>query len=271
MKTKTILLTIPKKLNFLSPYVIKDLARLGNKHDGGYVVPGALLKKVDFLVSFGMSNDWSFCKDFKSINPKAPIHIYDHSVGLRFFKRHIRQIILNFFLLRFSWKKLKDSISLLISYKSFFQGDVRHFQKRVYNKKEYSSDITCDEVILRTKSKKILMKIDIEGAEYRIIDSIVRHADKITVLAIEFHETFPYRPVFISAIKKLQKKFKIVHFHANNFGGYARDGLPETPEITFINNKINIKTFGKRKTLPLDNLDASNGPLRPDYKIKFNL
>jgi len=148
---------------------------------------------------------------------------------------------------------------------------VRHFQQRVYNQKEYSSDITFDEVILRAKSKKILMKIDIEGNEYRIIDSIVRHADKITFLVIEFHETFPYRPVFISAIKKLQKKFKIVHFHANNFGGYAEDGLPETPEITFISNKINIKTFGKRKTLPLDNLDLSNRPLPPDYKIKFIL
>lgn len=126
-------------------------------------------------------------------------------------------------------------------------------------------------MVIKTKSKNIFIKIDIEGSEYRIIDSIVKHANKISGIAIEFHETDPLRPVFISAIKKLQKKFKIVHFHANNFGGYAGDGLPETPEITFINNKINIKTFGKRKTLPLDNLDASNGPLRPDYKIKFNL
>ncbi len=62
-----------------------------------------------------------------------------------------------------------------------------------------------------------------------------------------------------------------MHFHPNNFGGYAEDGLPETPEITLINNKINIKTYGKRKILPLDNLDAPNGDLRADYEIKFNL
>lgn len=271
MKTKPILLTIPKKLNFLSPYIVKNLVRLGNKNDGGYVIPRAVIKKTDFLVSLGISNDWSFDEHFKKINPALHIHGYDHTISTRVFKRNIRYLILNMFMLRFSWKKLKDSISLLLSYKSFFKGDVTHFQKRIHNRQDYFDDITLDEVVIKTKSKNIFIKIDIEGSEYRIIDSIVKHANKISGIAIEFHETDPLRPVFISAIKKLQKKFKIVHFHANNFGGYAGDGLPETPEITFINNKINIKTFGKRKTLPLDNLDASNGPLRPDYKIKFNL
>jgi len=271
MKAQTILLTIPKKLNFLSPYVVKDLLRVGNKNDGGYVVPFSLLKKVDFLVSFGLSDDWSFCEQFKEINPNARIHAYDHSVGLRVFRRNIRYLILNMFLLRFSWKKLKDSIDLLFAYQSFFKGDAIHFRKRIHNRQDYPDDITLDDVILKTKSKKIFLKIDIEGSEYRIIDSIVKHANKISGIAIEFHETDPFRLNFISAIKKLQKKFKIVHFHPNNFGGYAKDGLPETPEITFINNKINIKTYGKRKVLPLDNLDSPNGPLRPDYEIKFNL
>lgn len=271
MKPKSILLTIPKNLNFLSPYIVKDMIRLGNKNDGGYVIPKALIKETDFLVSLGISNDWSFDQEFKKIKPAIHINAYDHTISPRVFKRNIRYLILNIFLLRFSWKKLKDSISLLSSYKSFFKGDVTHFQKRIHNRHDYPDDITFDDVVLNAKSKKIFLKIDIEGSEYRIIDSIVKHANKISAIAIEFHETDPFRPIFISAIKKLQKKFKIVHFHPNNFGGYAEDGLPETPEITFINNKINIKTFGKRKTLPLDNLDASNGPLRPDYKIKFNL
>lgn len=271
MKAQTILLTIPKKLNFLSPYVVKDLIRLGNKNDGGYVIPKSLIQETDFLVSLGISNDWSFDQDFKKINPDIHIHGYDHTISPRVFRRNIRYLILNMFLLRFSWKKLKDSIRLLFSYQSFFQGDVIHFQKRIHNRQDYPDDITLDDVILKTKSKKIFLKIDIEGSEYRIIDSIVKHANKISGIAIEFHETDPYRPIFISAIKKLQKKFKIVHFHPNNFGGYAEDGLPETPEITFINNKINIKTYGKRKILPLDNLDAPNGALKADYEIKFNL
>jgi hypothetical protein len=271
MKAQTVLLKIPKKLNFLSPYIVKDLVRLGNKNDGGYVIPKSLTKETDFLVSLGISNDWSFDEDFKKTNPAIHIHGYDHTISSRVFKRNIRYLILNMFLLRFSWKKLKDSIYLLFAYQSFFKGDVIHFQKRIHNRQDYPDDITLDDVILKTKSKKIFLKIDIEGSEYRIIDSIVKHANKISGIAIEFHETDPFRLNFISAIKKLQKKFKIVHFHPNNFGGYAKDGLPETPEITFINNKINIKTYGKRKVLPLDNLDSPNGPLRPDYEIKFNL
>ncbi|MFM1755362.1 MAG: hypothetical protein RL621_266 [Bacteroidota bacterium] len=271
MKTQPILLKISRKLNFLSPYIVKDLIRLGNKNDGGYVIPQLLIKETDFLVSLGISNDWSFDEDFKKINPAIHIHGYDHTISARVFRRNIRYVILNMFLLRFSWKKLKDSISLLFSYQSFFKDDVTHFQKRIHNRQDYLDDITLDDVILKTKSKKIFLKIDIEGSEYRIIDSIVKHANKISGIAIEFHETDPYRPIFISAIKKLQKKFKIVHFHPNNFGGYSADGLPETPEITFINNKINIKTYGKRKLLPLDHLDAPNGPLRTDYQINFNL
>ena len=52
----------------------------------------------------------------------------------------------------------------------------------------------------------------------------------------------------------------MVHLHVNNFVGYAKDGLPECPEIIFINNKINIKTYGKRKLLPLKYLDFQCAP-----------
>jgi len=270
MKNSFINLEISKKLNFLSPYIIKDLIRLGNKGDGGYVIPKKLIKEVEILISFGISHDWSFEADFKKRNPNLIIHGYDHSVSKRTFARDIRYVILNMVLLRFSFKKLFNSISLLYSYSTFFKGDVVHYEKRIHNYVHHSYDITFDEVILKTKSQKIFLKVDIEGSEYRIIDSIIKYADRINAIAIEFHNADALRPIFISAIKKLEKNFKLVHIHINNYAGHAEDGLPECSEITFINKKIKIATYKKRKLLPLRGLDYKNAPRRTDYKLIFN-
>jgi hypothetical protein len=88
----------------------------------------------------------------------------------------------------------------------------------------------------------------------------MRYPDRINAIAIEFHNADALKPIFISNIKKLQRKFKIVHLHANNYAGYGEDCMPECPEITLINNKINIKTYGKIKLLPLNHLDFQRAP-----------
>ena len=162
-----------------------------------------LIEEIEILISFGISNDWSFETHFKRRNPNLIIHGYDHSVSRRVFIRDTRNIILNMVLLRFSFKKLFDSISRIFSYLTFFKGDVVHFEKRIHNYVYHSYDITFDEVILKSQSKKIFLKVDIEGSEYRIIDSIMKYADRINGIAIEFHNADGLRPIFISAIKKL--------------------------------------------------------------------
>ena len=270
MKNSVINLEVSKKLNFLSPFIIKDLIRLGNKGDGGYIIPKKIIKEIEILISFGISNDWSLEVDFKKRNPGLVINAYDHSISKKTFVKDIRYIILNMFLLRFSFKKLINSIKIYFSYLTFFKGDVIHFEKRIHNYIHHPYDITFDEVISKTKSKKIFLKVDIEGSEYRIIDSIMKYADRINAIAIEFHNADALRPVFTSAIKKLQEKFKIIHIHANNYAGYTKDGLPECSEITFINKKIKIKTFKKRKNLPLKGLDYQNATRKFDYKLIFN-
>ena len=251
----------------MAPYIVKDLIRLGNKRDGGYVIPKKLINEVDVLISFGISNDWSFEANFKKLNPNLIIHGYDHSVSRKVFVRNIRYILLDMVLLRLSIRRLKNSINDLFSYLTFFKGDVAHFQKRIHNYVHHSYDITFDEVIVKTKSKNIFLKVDIEGSEYRIIDSIMKYKDRIDAIAIEFHNADALRPMFISAIKKIQKQFKIVHFHINNYAGYYKDGLPECSEITFINKKIKIRTYNKRNVLPLLNLDFQNAPTKVDYKL----
>ena len=122
---------------------------------------------------------------------------------------------------------------------------------------------------LKENFKNIFLKIDIEGAEYRIIDSILKHAESIMGMAIEFHETDPYRIIFIDTIKKLQKEFAIVHIHGNNDGPLAIDFLPETLEITFVKKNL-ISLDSKRLNLPIQGLDQPNNPNKPQYQLIFN-
>lgn len=53
-------LLVDKSLNFLHPIKINSLKRLGNKNDGGYIVPERILKKSNILLSFGYGYDPSF-------------------------------------------------------------------------------------------------------------------------------------------------------------------------------------------------------------------
>jgi len=55
---------LDKSLNFLRPYEIKDLIRIGRNEDGGYIVPKEILNKSNFLLSFGMGSHWNFEEDF---------------------------------------------------------------------------------------------------------------------------------------------------------------------------------------------------------------
>ena len=41
-----------------------ELTRLGKKNDGGYLVGIQTVKESQYLISFGIRDDWSFEKDF---------------------------------------------------------------------------------------------------------------------------------------------------------------------------------------------------------------
>ena len=46
-----------------------DLVRLGKDHDGGYLVEAQSLRQTARLLAFGLSDDWSFEKDFLRRRP----------------------------------------------------------------------------------------------------------------------------------------------------------------------------------------------------------
>ena len=69
--------------NFLLPKFRCELIRLGQKNDGGYAIPKKSLENSKFVFGFGLSDDWSFEKDFKKLSG-AKVICYDLSVNGRY-------------------------------------------------------------------------------------------------------------------------------------------------------------------------------------------
>ena len=53
------------------PINIDDLIRLGRPEDGGYVISGRCVEQSRVLVSFGISEDWSFDEAFLCANRRT--------------------------------------------------------------------------------------------------------------------------------------------------------------------------------------------------------
>ena len=59
---------LDKSLNYLIPNKVDDLIRLGNKRDAGYIVTESSLNNCNFLISFGMAENFTIERDFLNSN-----------------------------------------------------------------------------------------------------------------------------------------------------------------------------------------------------------
>src|SRR3546814_17298787 len=66
-------------------------------------------------------------------------------------------------------------------------------------------------------NENILLKIDIEGAEYEILDAIVVNRKSFVACVIEFHLIDRHHDDLEKFISAMSDDFVVVHFHANNF------------------------------------------------------
>ncbi|HEV8014389.1 MAG TPA: hypothetical protein VGP48_02590 [Stellaceae bacterium] len=260
---------LPERLSFLNPHIVDDLARYGNPRDGGYVLPQSTLSNIDAVLSFGLSTDWSLEEELAAGHPERLIHVYDHTVGARTFRRSLKGAFWKFVGAKTSLADLRTRYATDVGYRRFFTGHRVHFRERVFNRQDHTSDATLAIAFARLgAARHVLVKIDIEGGEYRIIPELTRFADRIDVIAIEFHDTDPLRPVFEAQIRALLDDFAIIHVHGNNIAGIAADGLPDALEITFLSRRFGIPER-RRDRLPVAGLDRPNDPLRPDVALRF--
>ena len=76
---------LPKELK---PKSLFNLIRLGKDNDGGYLICKHSLEEASCLVSFGISDDYSFEEDFKNRNNNKVL-AFDPTVTNKFFLKKI--------------------------------------------------------------------------------------------------------------------------------------------------------------------------------------
>ncbi len=225
-------LIIPQKANKYN-YV-----RIGNKNDGGYIMLDDFVN-IDAAYSFGISGDVSWDKDVakKGID----VYMFDHTIDMP-----------PEFNDRFYYSKIgvgiKDNTFCNIKSLNKILEDTRHIN-----------------------DNNLIMKMDIEGNEWDVINSISSEIlMKFKQITIEFHGLSEKNKIKnkIKVLKKINKTHQSVWLHGNNFG-YAlkRDDViyPNVVEITFARRKE--YKFSKLRDLQLI-LDAPNNPDIIDFDIK---
>jgi hypothetical protein len=262
----------------LRPIDCSRLARLGSRHDGGYVVPVDAITNAKTLLSFGIARDWSFERDARTLNPALSIQAYDPSIdGSRFAGEALRSSISVLLrMLSMSMRGARSSLRRVrtsIDYFRFFHGPVKHHPKRIWYNGDRGS-VSIERAIADSgphADLSIFAKIDIEGTEYRILPTIVDQARLFTGLAIEFHDTDICAHLFNQQMRSLSRSFAIAHVHGNNYGDLSIDGaLPLSLEISLVNRRL--VACGARAyagPLPRPGLDRPNNPDAPDYPIEW--
>lgn len=254
MKIKeNITAVLPSEFNY---YGVKDLTRLGDPHDGGYLVRICDVKSSNHLLSFGIETDWSFEKDFIKIKNTC-IDAYDGTTCFNLF-------FYNFIYFTYKKKPIK-ALSKLIGYfefKRFFSGS-KKFHKNFIGNFKNKNYIDLNKILKDIEKSNIFLKMDIEGSEYRCLDILLKFQEKFSSIVIEFHDV----DCNLKKIHKFinQMNLNIVHIHINNYTPLTNNNIPQTIEVTFSKNKIDNDSFAK---LP-HKLDSPNNPSKSDYKLIF--
>ena len=261
-----------KKYNFLRPIKQKNLFRLGNKSDGGYVMEKKTLTNASHLLSFGVGDNWSFEKDCLKINKKLQIYMDDHTIDIKVFFRLFFKNFRRFITFRSSFNNIIETFKVLKNYlelKSFSKRkNIVYYPFKITNQSQNKYEKSINNELKNLKN--VVIKCDVEGDEYGLFKYLFNDLKKIDMMVIEFHWVEKNFTKFKELIKKFQKSHSIIHFHVNNNSKYNQNKLPDFVEITFLIKQKADKKYVYKNCLPNENLDFPNNLKLPDYKIYFN-
>jgi hypothetical protein len=118
----------------------------------------------------------------------------------------------------------------------------------------------------------LLLKIDVEGAEWEVFDTLdTATLARFRQILCEFHwfqhlATPEFRSRARRVFELLRRTHRVIHVHSNNFGKLASPGgvpIPEVLELTFVSSE-RYRFEPNRETFPTL-LDRANHPERPDW------
>ena len=268
---------LANKYNFLKPIKNNRLVRLGRKMDGGYIVDSKIIDNCEILISFGLGDSsqipdqWSFELDFIKRNKNISIFVYDYTVSISPYLKKIWKYFRRFLTFRASLDDIKIRLKNYQEYRNFMNLDnIKFYQEKITYPMKAKIDTDINKVLSRIKKNSdVILKCDIEGDEYLVIDQILEHSNRIQMLIFEFHWIDKNESAFTDSIKKLQKKYEIIHIHANNHYQTLKNGLPIILEITLLNKKFSSNKGEYVNNFPIKGLDFPNNPFLEDIEFSF--
>lgn len=162
--------------------------KLGNSL-GIWHIPSGYLSYSSTIISIGGGEDISFELDLYNLT-KSKIHIFDPTPRS---KKYILEKINSLGGIKFHEYGIADTNRKA---KFYFPKDPKHVSCSIVNIQKTDSFIEVDFKTLDFIKKDLnidkidLLKLDIEGAEYQVIDYLLKYNHKVKVLCVEFDEVF---------------------------------------------------------------------------------
>lgn len=228
-----------------------NLERLGSAADGGYVVARSAVEASRLLISMGLSDNWDFEAAFRS-RSNARVVSLDHTVTPRFwFKQALASLV-----------RLRPRLTRYIAYRRFFSSaDVQH--RKLCVGYDGPGGVSLATLIREEPPVSVFLKADIEGAEYRILEDIVKFSDRLTGIAIEFHDIDLNRER-ISALLARLPDFAVIALAANNFGGIDPNGDPLVVEMSIVRRSLLAAGDVPEMRRPIPN-DPKRAAIKPTF------
>tara|TARA_B100001093_G_scaffold491089_1_gene530819 strand:+ start:227 stop:994 length:768 start_codon:yes stop_codon:yes gene_type:complete len=241
-----------------------NFLRIGNEYDGGYIVEKENFFKSKMLVTAGLAFDFEFEEQYLKLNQNKVL-CFDHTINFKhyFFTWFCLFIyrVLTFKKIG-SIKKAFNNLMKPINLYNFLKKKNIQLKKiglGLGEKKISLSKLFLDHI----KDKDILLKIDVEGDEYRLLEDLKKFSDQILILVIEFHDA----DLNLKKIEDFILTFnlELIHVHPNNQGKIGPSGNPTLLEFTFAKSP---KRIGERKEILLE-LDRDNNPKLDTINLQF--
>jgi hypothetical protein len=273
----------PFDLTPYRPVALDDLVRVGRAHDGGYVISRRTVDAARVLVGLGINDDWSFEEAFVAANPGVRVVGVDGSVSAQVFRRragrHLvgalrglvrgrRSVLLT---------EMRDAVhdhAVARSLSRFFDGRRHHFVPCYFEPSDSPTSVSWPTLaerfgVLGSGGCDVFLKMDIEGAEYRTLEGVLRDAHRLAGVAIEFHDLDRDWDRFAALMEALMRTFAVAHLHGNNcvplIGGTA---TPAVLEVSLVNRALlGAEARPSTHAYPIPGLDMPNAATLADYPL----
>jgi hypothetical protein len=267
----------PVSLAAYRPVDLPGMSRVGRDFDGGYVVPRSVIERSHTLLSLGVNDDWSFEEAALAINPALRVTCVDGTTGMKrivvkALKRFPQMLGHALSMQRHKAGRDWSCVRKPIEFRRFFS---RHeLLQLMVGPADTPGWITMPALLERATAGHddwVLLKTDIEGAEYAALPGALERMDRVSALLIEFHDLDRQWDAFSLCMQGLMRTFHVAHVHGNNFDAcIPGTRVPKTIEMTLVNRAL-VAGTPRSSTVdyPRAGLDMPNSRKRPELPLDF--